>query len=103
MTTAEKYNSPTPPKCRSGNTMTNVEDFIIRNLAIFSVLGLALRFIIYGLPLLELVWLYVVLSFLIGLGGTALAIWKEYSRQSYALLGIVLVIVGLLPFHYLFA
>ncbi|MFW9919356.1 MAG: hypothetical protein ACFFED_07140 [Candidatus Thorarchaeota archaeon] len=82
--------------------MTTLEDFLVRNMAIFSGLGLALRFLMYGLPLLQLVWLYVVLSFLVGMGGAALAVGREYSRRNYSIIGIVLVIIGLLPFQNLF-
>ncbi len=82
--------------------MARLEDFIVRNLTVFSALGLALRFVIYGLPILQLVWLYVLLSFLVGLGGTALAIGREYDRQNYSILGIILAILGLLPFQFLF-
>ena len=82
--------------------MRSLEDFIVRNMTIFSLLGLALRFVLYGLPLLELVWLYVLLSFLVGVGGTALAVGQEYKRTKYGIVGILLVILGLLPFQYLF-
>ena len=82
--------------------MTSIEDFIVRNMTIYSALGLALRFILYGLPMLELVWLYVVLSFLVGIGGTGLALGREFNRRNYLLLGVVMVILGLLPFQWLF-
>ena len=82
-------------------TRMKLEDFIVRNITIFSCVGLALRFVLYGLPSLGLVWLYVLLSFLVGVGGAALAVGREYQRQRYGMVGILLVILGLLPFQYL--
>ncbi len=82
--------------------MPSTEDFIVRNMTLYSVLGLALRFILYGIPLLDLVWLYVVLSFLVGIGGTSLALGREFNRTNYLVLGVFLVILGLLPLQWLF-
>ena len=53
--------------------MNEFEDFLVRNMTLYSALGLALRFVIYGMPSLDLVWLFVVLAFFVGNGGACLA------------------------------
>lgn len=82
--------------------MNKLEDFLVRNMALYFAVGLALRFVIYGFPLLELVWLWVLFAFIIGNGGALLAVAKSYERPRFYIYGIVLVVVGLMPIHLLF-
>jgi hypothetical protein len=82
--------------------MNSLEDFLVRNIALYTALGLALRFIIHGMPSLDLVWLFVVLAFLVGCGGACLAVARTYDRSRFYIVGIILVVVGLLPFQLLF-
>ena len=81
---------------------SEIEDILVRNMALYTVVGLVLRFVIYGSPSLELVALYVILALCIGVGGTVLAVARDFKRSQYYPIGIVLVAIGLLPFHYLF-
>jgi hypothetical protein len=82
--------------------MNELEDFLVRNMTLYSAVGLALRFVIYGMPSLDLVWLFVVLAFFIGNGGACLAVARSYERPRFYIIGIVLVVIGLLPFQLLF-
>jgi len=82
--------------------MNELEYFLVRNMALYFGVGLALRFVIYGPPSLELVWLWVLLAFVIGNGGALLAVAKSYERPRFYIYGIVLVVVGLMPIHLLF-
>ncbi|MDF1539838.1 MAG: hypothetical protein P1Q69_13140 [Candidatus Thorarchaeota archaeon] len=82
--------------------MNELEDFLVRNMTLFSAIGLALRFVIYGMPSLDLVWLWLVLAFAIGNGGALLAVAKTYERPRFYIYGIILVIIGFLPLQLLF-
>ncbi len=83
--------------------MNELEDFLVRNMTLYSALGLALRFIIYGPPSLDLVWLFVVLAFFVGNGGACLAVAKTYRRPRFYIIGVILVVFGLLPLQLLFS
>ncbi|MFW9907435.1 MAG: hypothetical protein ACFFEF_02565 [Candidatus Thorarchaeota archaeon] len=83
-------------------TKPDIEAFIVRNLTIFSALGFGLRFMIYGIPSIEMIWLYVLLSVMVGVGGSLLALGREFQRTKFSVLGVVFAFLGLLPFHYLF-
>ncbi|MHA1906576.1 MAG: hypothetical protein ACW98Y_04725 [Candidatus Thorarchaeota archaeon] len=83
--------------------MTEFEDFLVRNMTLYTALGLVLRFIIYGAPPLDLVWLFVVLAFFIGIGGACLAVARTYERSKFYILGISLVVIGLLPIQLIFS
>ncbi len=82
--------------------MNEFEDFLVRNMTLFSAVGLALRFVIYGMPSLELVWLWILLAFLIGNGGALLAVAKTYERRRFYIYGMALVVIGFLPIQFLF-
>lgn len=82
--------------------MGTLEDFIVKNLVLFSLVGLLLRLLIYGVPRVDVIWLYIVLSSLVGLGGVFLSLAKEYKISKYYPVGCILVFLGLLPFHLLF-
>ena len=78
------------------------EDFLAKNIILYTLIGLVLRFVIYGIPRADLIWLYLGLSLLVGFGGGGLAWGKRIDNQRILLYGLVAVILGLLPIHYLF-
>ena len=82
--------------------MDSLEDFVVKNLVLFSVVGLLLRLLLYGVPRVDTTWLYIVLSFLVGVGGVFLSLAKKYKLSKHYPVGCILVFLGLLPFHLLF-
>jgi len=81
--------------------MTSPEEFLSRNIILYSFVGFALRFVLYQLPRIDLVWLYVVLSLFVGFGGGGIAWGNRMKQRRITVIGIILVIIGLLPFHIL--
>ena len=81
--------------------MENPEQFLSINITLYTVLGVFLRFVIYGPPSLEGVGLFMALSFVVGVGGGLLALGLRIDRRNWSIIGILLAIIGLLPFHYL--
>ena len=81
--------------------MHSIEDFLAKRITFYTFLGLALRFILYNLDGLDPIWLFVVLSVCVGVGGGLLSLGQEYNRRNYRYMGLVLIIIGLLPLHYL--
>ncbi len=81
--------------------MDTLEDFVVKNLILFSLVGLLLRLLLYGVPRIDFIWLYVALSFLVGVGGVFLSLAKEYKLSKYYVAGCILVLLGLLPFQFL--
>jgi len=82
--------------------MPEIEEMIAKDVSIYTLLGLFLRFVLYGLPLLELAWLYATLSLFVGVGGAFLRWGTKTNSRKHLLLGIILAIIGLLPMQYLF-
>jgi hypothetical protein len=82
--------------------MPEIEEMIARDVTIYTILGLFLRFVLYGLPLLELAWLYAILSLFVGVGGAFLSWGTKANSKKHMLIGIILAIIGLLPVQYLF-
>jgi hypothetical protein len=81
--------------------MDKLEDFIIKNLALFTLFGLLLRVLLYGVPRVNLIWVYLSLSLLVGVGGVFLSLAKDYKLSTYYVVGCVFVLLGLLPFQLL--
>jgi hypothetical protein len=81
--------------------MTSIEEFLAKRITFYTLLGLALRFILYNLDGFDPISLYVVLSACVGVGGGLLSLGQEYNRRKYQYLGLVLIVIGLLPLHYL--
>ncbi len=81
--------------------MENPEQFLSTNIALYTVLGVFLRFVIYGAPSLAGVGLFLGLSFLVGVGGGLLALGLRINRRNWVIIGVLLTIIGLLPIHYL--
>ncbi|TFG13722.1 hypothetical protein EU537_05550 [Candidatus Thorarchaeota archaeon] len=81
--------------------MPEIEDMIVRDVSIYTLLGIFLRFILYGIPLVRLVWLYATLSLCIGVGGALLRWGRKTGNRKHLLFGTILAIIGLLPIQYL--
>ena len=78
------------------------EDFLAKNIIIFTNVGLILRLLLYGFPRGDLIWLFIGLSLFVGFGGGGLAWGNQSKNQRITLYGIIAVVFGLLPIHYLF-
>ncbi len=87
--------------CRCKRQMDSFENSVVKNLVLFSLVGLLLRFLLYGIPRVDIMWLYIVLSFLVGVGGVFLSLAKEYKLSKYYAVGCIFVFLGLLPYHLL--
>jgi len=81
--------------------LTSPEEFLSRNIILYAFVGLALRFVLYGLPRIDLVWLYALLSLLVGFGGGGIAWGNRLKLTRITVIGIILIIIGLLPLHIL--
>jgi hypothetical protein len=79
--------------------MDTLEDFIIKNLVLFTLVGLLLRVLLYGVPRVNLIWVYLALSLLVGVGGIFLSLAKDYKLSKYYAVGCSFVLLGLLPFQ----
>ena len=82
--------------------MTTNEDFLAKNIILYTLVGLFLRFVLYGLPSIDLTWLYLGLSLLVGFGGGGIAWGNRIKNPRFYVYGIIVVVIGLLPIHYLF-
>lgn len=81
--------------------MPDLEDKIARDVTLYTIVGLLLRLMIFSLPPLNHVWLFVILSLCIGAGGALLSLGRITHNKSQSILGLCLVIIGLAPWQYL--
>lgn len=81
--------------------MNTLESQLFKRMIVYMLLGLVLRLMMYGVPHLDELWLLLGLSFSIGIGGSALTWWKETQDRRVAFLGLILMIIGLFPLHYM--
>ena len=82
--------------------MVTNEEFLAKNIILYTGVGLALRFVLYGLPRIDLIWLYLSLSLIVGFGCGGIAWGRKIGNPRIYVFGIVVAVVGLLPLHYLF-
>ncbi|MHA1636733.1 MAG: hypothetical protein ACTSUO_03175 [Candidatus Thorarchaeota archaeon] len=82
--------------------MTTNEEFLAKNIILYTGVGLALRFVLYGLPRSDLIWLYLVLSLLVGFGCGGIAWGRKINNHRIFVFGILIAVLGLLPLHYVF-
>jgi hypothetical protein len=82
--------------------MDSLEATISKDVTLYTVAGLLLRFVLYGAQPLQLIGLFVTLSFLVGVGGALLALGRQGYGKRMTYTGFLLVIIGLLPLQYFF-
>jgi hypothetical protein len=81
--------------------MPELEDRLARDITLYTVIGMLLRLMIFSLPPLNQVWLLVILSLCIGIGGALLSFARITHNNSHSIVGLCFVIVGLIPWQYL--
>ncbi|MBD3158476.1 MAG: hypothetical protein GF309_06755 [Candidatus Lokiarchaeota archaeon] len=79
-------------------SVNELYSYLVKQLVLYTVVGAALRIFLYGFPMIETAWLLVGLSFSVGSGGTVLQLARLIDKKHYALGGVFLIILGLLPF-----
>ena len=82
--------------------MDSLEAEISKDVTLYTFVGLLLRYVLYGAQPLQLIGLFVTLSFLVGVGGALLALGREGYGKRMTYVGLLLVLVGLLPLQYFF-
>jgi hypothetical protein len=81
--------------------MTGLEDRIARDVTLYTIVGMLIRLMIFNLPSLNLVWLFVILSLCIGAGGALLSLGRMTNNKNQSILGLCFVVIGLAPWQYL--
>jgi hypothetical protein len=81
--------------------MQSLEDKIVRDVILYTIVGMLLRLMIFNLPPLSQVWLLVLLSLCIGMGGTLLNLGRITNNKRLSILGLTFVIVGFSPWQLL--
>ena len=81
--------------------MQSLEDKIVREVTLYTIVGMLLRLMIFSLPSLNHVWLFVILSLCIGAGGALLSLGRFTHNKFHSILGLCFVIMGLAPWQYL--
>ena len=82
--------------------MSSKEESVAKNVTLYTMIGICLRWVLYSFPILDLVWLFLFLSLSVGFGGASIGLAKEINDWRLYAIGFVLVVIGLLPIHDLF-
>ena len=81
--------------------MSGLEERIARDVTLYTIIGMILRLMIFNLPSLDQVWLFVILSLCIGAGGALLSLGRMTHNNHHSVVGLCFVIIGLAPWQYM--
>ena len=82
--------------------MATNEEFLAKNIILYTGVGLVLRFVLYGILGIDPIWLYLILSLLVGFGCGGIAWGQKIRNHRISVFGLVIAIIGLLPLHIVF-
>ena len=81
--------------------MSDLEGRIARDVTLYTIIGMLLRLMIFNLPSLDTVWLFVILSLCVGVGGALLSLGQMTNNRNQSILGFCFAVIGLAPWQYL--